>query len=153
MTYRINDIKVRILLSLNQNQSLCIVTMILSVCFCAINWKATLLVFRLSNSVCRTKYLITCLKKDAIVNCDETLYRVYMNTFWTQLFAYLNGGFYSINSFIAGRFICLLAGERKNSLFFEVIRWSMSQRYIIPSSPLTRCRVCQYWIISRDSLS
>ena len=58
------------------------------------------------------------MKKDAIVNCDETLYRVYMNTFWTQLFAYLNGGFYSINSFIAGRFICLLAGERKNSLFF-----------------------------------
>ena len=40
MTYRINDIKGRTLLSLNQKQSLCIVTMILSVCFCAINWKA-----------------------------------------------------------------------------------------------------------------
>lgn len=29
--------------------------------FCAINWKAFLLVFRLRNSVCRTKFPITCL--------------------------------------------------------------------------------------------
>lgn len=40
MTYRINDIKGRTLFSLNQKQSSCIVTMILGVCFCAINWKA-----------------------------------------------------------------------------------------------------------------
>ena len=42
MTYRITDIKVRSLLSLNQKPSLCIVTMILSVYFCAINWKVSL---------------------------------------------------------------------------------------------------------------
>lgn len=42
----------------------------------------------------------------------------YMNTFWTQLFAYLNDGFYSIDNSIAERFIRPLAGERKNSLFF-----------------------------------
>ena len=36
MTYRITDKKARPLLSLNQNPSLCIVTMILSVYFCAI---------------------------------------------------------------------------------------------------------------------
>ncbi|CDF17656.1 uncharacterized protein BN728_02027 [Phocaeicola vulgatus CAG:6] len=42
----------------------------------------------------------------------------YMNTFWTQLFAYLNDGSYSIDNSIAERFICPLAVERKNSLFF-----------------------------------
>lgn len=42
----------------------------------------------------------------------------YMNTFWTQLFAYLNDGSYSIDNSIAERFIRPLAGERKNSLFF-----------------------------------
>ena len=47
MTYRITDIKVRSLLSLNQKPSLCIVTMILSVYFCAINWKVSLRVFLL----------------------------------------------------------------------------------------------------------
>ena len=42
----------------------------------------------------------------------------YMNTFWTQLFACLNNGSYSIDNSIAERFIRPLAGERKNSLFF-----------------------------------
>ena len=42
----------------------------------------------------------------------------YMNTFWTQLFAYLNNGSYSIDNSIAERFIRPLSGERKNSLFF-----------------------------------
>lgn len=42
----------------------------------------------------------------------------YMNNFWTQLFAYLNDGSYSIDNSIAERFIRPLAGERKNSLFF-----------------------------------
>ena len=41
-----------------------------------------------------------------------------MNTFWTQLFAYLNDGSYSTDNSIAERFIRPLAGERKNSLFF-----------------------------------
>lgn len=59
MTYRMTDIKVRSLLSLNQKPSLCIVTMILSVYFCAINWKVSLRVFLLRNFVCPTKCLIT----------------------------------------------------------------------------------------------
>ncbi len=42
----------------------------------------------------------------------------YMHTFWIQLFAYLNDGSYSIDNSIAEGFICPLAGERKNSLFF-----------------------------------
>ena len=33
-------------------------------------------------------------------------------------FAYLNDDRYDINNLIAERFICPLAGERKNSLFF-----------------------------------
>lgn len=45
------------MLSLNQKPSLCIVTMILSVYFCAINWKGFLLVFLLRNFVCPTKYI------------------------------------------------------------------------------------------------
>lgn len=42
----------------------------------------------------------------------------YLDTFWTQLFAYLKDGRYSIDNSIAEQFICPLAGERKNSLFF-----------------------------------
>ena len=42
----------------------------------------------------------------------------YMDTFWTQLFAYLHDGSYSIDNSVAERFIRPLAGERKNSLFF-----------------------------------
>lgn len=63
MTYRITDIKVRSLLSLNQKPSLCIVTMILSVYFCAINWKVSLRVFLLRNFVCPAKFLITLFSK------------------------------------------------------------------------------------------
>lgn len=42
----------------------------------------------------------------------------YLQTFWKQLFAYLNDGRYDIDNSIAERFIRPLAGERKNSLFF-----------------------------------
>ena len=42
----------------------------------------------------------------------------YMNAFWVQLFVYLNDSSYSIDNSIAERVIRLLAGERKNSLFF-----------------------------------
>ena len=73
-----------------------------------------------------------------------------MNTFWTQLFAYLNDGSYSTDNSIAERFIRPLAGERKNSLFFGSDKMAGSQRYIIPSSPLAGCRVCLCLIISRD---
>ena len=41
----------------------------------------------------------------------------YLHTFWTQLFAYLKNGRYSIDNF-AEHFIRPLVGERKNSLFF-----------------------------------
>lgn len=42
----------------------------------------------------------------------------YLDTFWKQLIGYLNDGRYSIDTSIAERFIRLLAGELKNSLFF-----------------------------------
>ena len=42
----------------------------------------------------------------------------YLNTFWTQLFAYTHDSPYTIDNSIAERFIRLLAGERKNSLSF-----------------------------------
>lgn len=42
----------------------------------------------------------------------------YLHSFWKQLFGYLNDGRYSIDNSLAERFICPLAGERKNSLFF-----------------------------------
>ncbi|WP_410489697.1 IS66 family transposase [Bacteroides finegoldii] len=75
----------------------------------------------------------------------------YMNTFSTQLFAYLNDGSYSIDNSIAERSIRPLAGERKNSLFFGSDRMAhVSAISIIPSSLIARCRVCQCWIISRD---
>ena len=41
----------------------------------------------------------------------------YFNTFWTRLFAYTRDGAYTIDNSIAERFIRLLSGERKNSLF------------------------------------
>lgn len=42
----------------------------------------------------------------------------YMDSFWSQLFAYQHDGSYSIDNSIVERFIRPLAGERKNSLFF-----------------------------------
>lgn len=51
--------KTRTLLPLIQKQSLCMVTMILNVFLCAINWKACLLLLRLSYSVYQIKFLIT----------------------------------------------------------------------------------------------
>lgn len=42
----------------------------------------------------------------------------HMNTFWTQLFVYLNDSSYSLNNSIVERLIRSLAGERKKSLFF-----------------------------------
>ena len=42
----------------------------------------------------------------------------YLNIFRTQLFAYTMDSSYTIDNFIAERFMLPLAGERKNSLFF-----------------------------------
>lgn len=42
----------------------------------------------------------------------------YLNTYWTQLFAYRNDGRYTIDNSVAERFIRPLACERKNTLFF-----------------------------------
>lgn len=42
----------------------------------------------------------------------------YMDTFWTQLFAYLKDGEFCIDNSIAERFLRTYSGERKNSLFY-----------------------------------
>ena len=63
----------------------------------------------------------------------------YMNTFWTQLFAYLNDGSYSIDNSIAERFIRPLAGERKNSLFFGSDR--MARVSAVYHTILSTCRM------------
>ena len=46
----------------------------------------------------------------------------YLNSFWTQLFAYTNDGCYTIDNSIAERFIRPLSGERKNSCSLGVAR-------------------------------
>lgn len=53
------------------------------------------------------------LKGDLIENALS-----YLNSFWTQLFAYIIDGSYTLDNSIAKRFIRPLSGERKNSLFF-----------------------------------
>ena len=82
---------------------------------------------RLCRNNLKTKEIIIKLrsKLDALLSDDHPLHvglmeKVisYMNTFWTQLFAYLNDSSYSIDNSIAERFIRPLIGERKNSLFF-----------------------------------
>ena len=82
---------------------------------------------RLCRNNLKTKEIIIKLrsKLDAPLSDDHPLHvelmeKVisYMNTFWTQLFAYLNDSSYSIDNSIAERFIRPLIGERKNSLFF-----------------------------------
>jgi len=82
---------------------------------------------RLCRNNLKTKEIIIKLrsKLDVLLSDDHPLHvelmeKVisYMNTFWTQLFAYLNDGSYSIDNSIAERFIRPLIGERKNSSFF-----------------------------------
>lgn len=72
----------------------------------------------------------------------------YMNTFWTQLFAYLNDGSYSIDNSIAERFIRPLAGERKNSLFFgsdRMARVSAVYHTIISTCKMQGVSVLDYF--------
>lgn len=66
----------------------------------------------------------------------------YMNNFWTQLFAYLNDGSYSLDNSITERFIRPLAGERKNSLFFGNDKMAHVSAVYHTSSQPVRCKVC-----------
>ena len=71
-----------------------------------------------------------------------------MNTFWTQLFAYLNDGSYSIDNSIAERFIRPLAGERKNLLFFgsdKMARVSAVYHTIISTCRMQGVSVLDYF--------
>ena len=71
----------------------------------------------------------------------------YMNTFWTQLFAYTHDGSYSIDNSIAKRFIRPLAGERKNSLFFgsgKMAGVSAAYHTIISTCKMQGVPVLQY---------
>ena len=72
----------------------------------------------------------------------------YMNTWGTQLFAYLNDGSYSIDNSIAERFIRPLAGERKNSLFFgsdRMTRVSAVYHTIISTCKMQGVSVLDYF--------
>lgn len=72
----------------------------------------------------------------------------YMNTFWAQLFAYLNDGSYSIDNSIAERFIRPLADERKNSLFFgsdKMARVSAVYHTIISTCKMQGVSVLDYF--------
>lgn len=62
----------------------------------------------------------------------------YLNNFWNQIFAYLKDGRYSIDNSIAERFICPLAGERKNSLFFGSNR--MAHVLAVDHTLISTCR-------------
>ena len=59
----------------------------------------------------------------------------YMDDFWNQLFAYRNGGRYTIDNTIAERFMRPISGERKNSLFYGAGRWPASPPSIAHLSP------------------
>lgn len=72
----------------------------------------------------------------------------YLNTFWTQLFAYLKDGCYTIDNSIAERFIRPLSGERKNSLFFDsskMARVSAAYHTIISTCKMQGISVLQYF--------
>lgn len=71
-----------------------------------------------------------------------------MHTLWTQLFAYLDDGSCSIDNSIAERFIHLLAGERKNSLFFgsdKMSRVSAVYHTIISTCKMQGVSVLDYF--------
>lgn len=63
----------------------------------------------------------------------------YLQTFWKQLFAYLNDGRCDIDNSIAERFIRPLAGECKNSLFFVGNR--MANVSVAYHTLLSTCRM------------
>ena len=63
----------------------------------------------------------------------------YLDTFWTQIFAYTNDGRYSIDNNAAERWIRPLAGERKNSLFFGSHK--MARASAIYHTVIATCRM------------
>lgn len=72
----------------------------------------------------------------------------YMDTFWTQLFAYRHDGSYNIDNSIAERFIRPLAGERKNSLFFgsdKMVRVSAVYHTVISTCKMQGVPVLEYF--------
>ncbi|WP_322933909.1 IS66 family transposase [Bacteroides sp. CG01] len=74
----------------------------------------------------------------------------HLNTFWTQLFAYIKDGCYTIDNSIAERFIRPLSGGRKNSLFFgsgKMVRVSAAYHTIISTCKMQGVSVLQYFKI------
>lgn len=72
----------------------------------------------------------------------------YLDTFWKQLFRYLDDGRYSIDNNIAERNIRPLAGERKNSLFFgshKMARASAMYHTAIATCRMTGVSVMEYF--------
>lgn len=72
----------------------------------------------------------------------------YLDTFWKQLFRYLDDGRYSIDNNIAERNIRPLAGERKNSLFFgshKMARASAIYHTAIATCRMTGVSVMEYF--------
>lgn len=72
----------------------------------------------------------------------------YLNTFWTQLFAYTKDGCYTIDNSIAERFIRPLSGERKNSLFFgsgKMARVSAAYHTLISTCRMQGVSALQYF--------
>ena len=68
--------------------------------------------------------------------------------FKNNVFAYLNDSSYSINNSIAERFICLLAGEWQNSLFFgsdRIVRVSAVYHTIISTCRMQGVSVLDYF--------
>lgn len=63
----------------------------------------------------------------------------YLDTFWKQIFLYLENGRYSIDNNIAERNIRPLAGERKNSLFFGSDK--MARASAIYHTVISTCRM------------
>ena len=62
----------------------------------------------------------------------------YRDTYWKQIFRYTQDGRYSIDNDIAERYIRLLAGERKNSLFFGSHKMARASAVFLIST----CRIC-----------
>lgn len=65
----------------------------------------------------------------------------YLNTFWSQLFVYIKDGSCTIDNSIAERFMRLLSGGRKNSLFFGRGKMPGVSSVYISSYPLVKCGI------------
>ena len=72
----------------------------------------------------------------------------YMDDFWNQLFAYRNGGRYTIDNTIAERFMRPISGERKNSLFYggaKMAGIASVYRTLISTCQLMKVSVTEYF--------